>query len=130
MKGGAVLKKIPKGVWVLGIVSMLMGISSEMIHSILPLFMFTSLGMSAFAVGMIEGLAEATALIVKVFSGVLSDYIGKRKGLTVLGYGLGAFSKPFFALTSLGWVVLGARLMDRVGKGYAARRVTPSWPPA
>lgn len=117
MKSGSVLRKIPKGVWVLGIVSMLMDISSEMIHSILPLFMVTSLGMSALAVGMIEGLAEATALIVKVFSGVLSDYIGKRKGLTVLGYALGAFSKPFFALTSLGWVVLGARIMDRVGKG-------------
>ena len=96
---------------------MLMDISSEMIHSILPLFMVTALGMSAFAVGMIEGLAEATALIVRIFSGALSDYIGKRKGLAVVGYALGALSKPFFALTTLGWVVLGARLMDRIGKG-------------
>ncbi len=117
MKGGGVLRQIPKGVWVLGLVSMLMDISSEMIHSILPLFMVTSLGMSALAVGVIEGLAEATALAAKVFSGVLSDYMGKRKSLTVLGYALGALSKPFFALTSLGCVVLGARLMDRVGKG-------------
>jgi MFS family permease len=96
---------------------MLMDLSSEMIHSILPLFMVTTLGMSALAVGMIEGLAEATALIVRIFSGALSDYMGKRKGLTVVGYALGAFSKPFFALTTLGWVVLGARLVDRVGKG-------------
>ncbi len=117
MKSASVLRRIPKGVWILGLVSMLMDISSEMIHSILPLFMVTTLGMSAFAVGLIEGLAESVALMVKIFSGVLSDYIGKRKGLTVFGYALGAFSKPFFALTALGWVVLGARLMDRVGKG-------------
>ncbi len=110
-------RRIPKEVWILGLVSMLMDISSEMIHSILPLFMVTSLGMSALAVGLIEGLAEATAQIVKVFSGVLSDYTGKRKGLTVFGYALGAFSKPFFAVTSMGSVVLGARLVDRVGKG-------------
>ncbi|MDR2880707.1 MAG: MFS transporter [Azoarcus sp.] len=111
------LRNIPKGVWVLGLVSMLMDISSEMIHSLLPLFMVTTLGMSALAVGLIEGLAESVALMIKVFSGVLSDYIGKRKGLTVFGYALSAFSKPFFALTTLGSVVLGARLMDRVGKG-------------
>ncbi len=111
------LRSIPKGVWVLGLVSMLMDISSEMIHSILPLFMVASLGMSALAVGVIEGMAEALALVMRVFSGVLSDWIGKRKGLTVLGYALGAFSKPFFALTTQGWVVLGARLVDRVGKG-------------
>jgi MFS family permease len=117
MKNDSVLRSIPKGVWILGLVSMLMDISSEMIHSILPLFMVTTLGMSAFAVGFIEGLAESTAQVVKVFSGALSDYIGKRKGLTVFGYALGALSKPFFALTSLGWVVLGARLMDRFGKG-------------
>lgn len=117
MKSGSVLRRIPKGVWILGFVSMLMDISSEMIHSILPLFMITTLGMSALTIGLIEGLAEATALIIKVFSGALSDYLGKRKALTVLGYSLGAFSKPFFALTSFGWGVLGARLMDRVGKG-------------
>ena len=96
---------------------MCMDISSEMIHSLLPLFMTGTLGMSALAVGLIEGLAEATALIVKVFSGALSDYIGKRKGLAVFGYALGALSKPFFAITSVGWVVLAARITDRVGKG-------------
>ena len=108
---------MPRGIWVLGFVSMLMDISSEMIHSLLPLFMVTTLGTSVAAVGLIEGLAESTALIVKVFSGTLSDYLGKRKGLAVLGYGLGALSKPLFAIsTSLSGVVT-ARLLDRVGKG-------------
>ena len=84
------LGQIPSGVWVLGFVSLLMDISSEMIHSLLPLFMVTTLGASALVVGLIEGLAEATALMVKVFSGVLSDYLGKRKGLALFGYALGA----------------------------------------
>ena len=109
--------RIPTGVWVLGLVSMLMDISSEMIHSLLPLFMMTTLGASALVIGLIEGLAEATALIVKVFSGVLSDYLGKRKGLALFGYALGALSKPLFALAPTIGVVLGARLIDRVGKG-------------
>ncbi|MDD1637935.1 MAG: MFS transporter, partial [Methylococcaceae bacterium] len=78
--------QIPAGIWILGFVSMLMDISSEMIHSLLPLFMVTTLGTSVFVVGIIEGLAQSTALIVKVFSGILSDYIGKRKGLAVFGY--------------------------------------------
>ena len=111
------LKKIPPGIWVLGFVSMLMDISSELIHSLLPVFMVTSLGISVFVVGLIEGAAEATALIVKVFSGALSDYFGKRKPLAVLGYGLGALSKPLFALATTANLVVGARLMDRVGKG-------------
>jgi MFS family permease len=109
--------KIPSGVWVLGFVSMLMDISSEMIHSLLPLFMVTTLGASALIVGLVEGLAESTALIVKVFSGVLSDYWGKRKGLAVFGYALGAFTKPLFALAPTAGIVLTARLIDRVGKG-------------
>src|SRR5690606_27322954 len=109
--------RIPTGVWVLGFVSMLMDISSEMIHSLLPLFMVTTLGASAFVVGLIEGMAEATALIVKVFSGMLSDCVGKRKWLAVLGYGLGAVTKPLFALAPGTGLVLTARLMDRVGKG-------------
>ena len=109
--------RIPTGVWVLGFVSMLMDISSEMIHSLLPLFMVTTLGASALIVGLIEGLAEATALIVKVFSGALSDYLGKRKGLALFGYALGALTKPLFALAPSVGVVLGARLLDRVGKG-------------
>ncbi len=109
--------RIPTGVWVLGFVSMLMDISSEMIHSLLALFMVTTLGASALLVGLIEGLAEATALIVKVFSGALSDYLGKRKGLALFGYALGALTKPLFALAPSVGVVLGARLLDRVGKG-------------
>jgi MFS family permease len=111
------LRAIPAGVWVLGFVSMLMDISSEMVHSLLPLFMVTVLGASALTIGLVEGLAEATALIVKVFSGVLSDYLGKRKGLAVFGYALGALTKPLFALAPTTGMVLTARLLDRVGKG-------------
>ena len=108
---------IPRGIWVLGFVSMLMDISSEMVHSLLPMFLVGSLGVSVLVVGLIEGLAEATALIVKVFSGTLSDYLGRRKGLAVLGYALGALSKPLFALSSGAGLVITARLLDRVGKG-------------
>jgi len=113
----SVLSKIPYGVWILGFVSMLMDISSEMIHSLLPLFMVGTLGASVFMVGLIEGLAEATALIVKVFSGALSDYLGKRKGLAVFGYALGAISKPVFAISPIIGIVFTARFMDRIGKG-------------
>ncbi len=110
-------KQIPASVVALGIVSLLMDISSELIHSLLPVFLVTSLGASAFLVGLIEGLAEATALFVKIFSGALSDYWGKRKPLTVLGYGLGAISKPFFALAPTAGFVFAARIADRIGKG-------------
>lgn len=96
---------------------MLMDISSEMIHSLLPLFMVGVLGASALTVGLIEGMAEATALIVKVFSGALSDYLGKRKGLALFGYALGALTKPLFAMAPTMGIVLTARLLDRVGKG-------------
>lgn len=111
------LRQIPSGVWVLGFVSLLMDISSEMIHSLLPLFMVTILGTSAMAVGLVEGLAESLALVVKVCSGTLSDYWGKRKGLAVFGYALGAFTKPLFAVASGMDLVLTARLLDRMGKG-------------
>jgi MFS family permease len=101
----------------LGFVSLFMDVSSELIHSLLPVFMVTGLGASALQVGIVEGIAESTALIVKVFSGAISDYIGKRKALAVFGYGLGAVSKPLFALAlSVNWV-LAARFMDRIGKG-------------
>jgi MFS family permease len=94
-----------------------MDVSSEMIHSLLPVFMVTGLGASALAVGIVEGVAEATALIVRVFSGTLSDYFGRRKPLAVVGYGLGALSKPLFAVAaSVGWVLV-ARFIDRIGKG-------------
>jgi MFS family permease len=96
---------------------MLADISSEMIHSLLPLFMVTVLGTSALTVGLIEGAAEATALIVKVFSGALSDYLGKRKLLAVLGYGLSALTKPLFAVATSAGMVMTARVVDRVGKG-------------
>ena len=101
----------------LGFVSLLMDLSSEMIHSLLPLFLVGSLGLSVFTVGLIEGIAEATALVTKVFSGVLSDHLRRRKGLAVLGYALGACSKPFFALAQGAGVVVAARFVDRVGKG-------------
>lgn len=110
-------RRIPAGIWVLGFVSMLMDISSEMIHGLLPMFMMTTLGASALLVGLLEGLAESTALIVKVFSGVLSDAIGRRKPLAVFGYGLGAATKPLFAIATGPALVFTARLLDRVGKG-------------
>jgi MFS family permease len=109
--------RIPGSIWALGFVSLLMDVSSELIHSLLPVFMFTVLGVSAFTIGLIEGAAEATALIVKVFSGAISDYWGKRKPLAILGYGLGAISKPLFALATGAGLVVAARLIDRVGKG-------------
>ena len=115
--GKEALARMPNGVWVLGFVSLLMDVSSEMIHSLLPLFMVTVLGASALTVGVIEGIAESTALLVKVFSGVLSDYLGKRKGLAVFGYALGALTKPMFALATGIGMVLTARFLDRIGKG-------------
>jgi len=110
-------KRIPASIWALGLVSMFMDISSEMIHCLLPLFLVGALGASTVVVGLIEGLAESTALIVKVFSGALSDYIGKRKGLAVFGYSLGALTKPLFAIAPTAGVVFMARILDRVGKG-------------
>ena len=111
------LRRIPGSVWALGLVSLLMDVSSELVHSLLPLFLVSSLGVSVFMVGLIEGVAEATALMVKVFSGVLSDYLKKRKVLAVIGYGLAAITKPAFALASGAGLVFGARIVDRIGKG-------------
>lgn len=108
---------IPRTVWTLGFVSMFMDISSEMIHSLLPVFMMGTLGASAALVGLIEGVGEATASISKVFSGWLSDRLGKRKILLIAGYGLGALSKPVFPLSITPFEVLGARFADRIGKG-------------
>jgi MFS family permease len=113
----APVAKIPAGIWVLGFVSMLADIASEMIHSLLPVFLVAVIGASAITVGVIEGVAEATALIVKVFSGTLSDYLGRRKVLAVIGYGLGGLSKPLFAIASTSGTVLTARFLDRIGKG-------------
>jgi MFS family permease len=110
-------REVPGGVWALGIVSMLMDISSEMIHALLPLYLVTVLGASMLTVGTIEGVAEALAMITKIFSGALSDYLGKRKLLAATGYGLAAFTKPVFPLApTIGWLV-AARFVDRIGKG-------------
>ena len=111
------LRDIPPGIWALGFVSLLMDISSEMIHALLPVYLVTVLATSMVTVGVIEGIAEATASIVKVFSGAISDWLGKRKLLAVIGYGLAAFTKPIFPLaSSVGWLV-AARFIDRIGKG-------------
>lgn len=111
------LRRIPRSIWAIGFVSMFMDISSEMIHALLPIYMVSVLGTSVLAVGIIEGIAEATASITKIFSGVLSDWLGKRKLLAVIGYGLAAFTKPVFPMAqSLDWLI-GARFVDRIGKG-------------
>ena len=108
---------LPRSIRALGFVSMFMDISSEIIHALLPVYLMSVLGASTLAVGFIEGIAEATANITKIFSGALSDWLGKRKLLTAIGYGVAAFTKPIFPLaSSVGWVV-AARFIDRVGKG-------------
>ncbi|WP_435259555.1 MFS transporter [Thioclava sp. FR2] len=109
--------RLPSAIWALGLVSLFMDVSSEMIHALLPLYMTASLGASALIVGVIEGIAEATAAVTKVFSGMLSDWIGRRKGLAVLGYGLAAVTKPIFPLGGTLFWVVAARFLDRVGKG-------------
>ncbi|HEX6587833.1 MAG TPA: MFS transporter [Longimicrobiales bacterium] len=111
------LRQIPRSVWALGFVSLFMDVSSEMIHSLLPIYLVSALGASALTVGFIEGIAEATANITKVFSGALSDWMRRRKRLAVIGYGLAAFTKPVFAIAQTIPPVVGARFLDRVGKG-------------
>lgn len=109
--------RIPRSIWVLGLVSLFMDVSSEMIHGLLPLYLVGVLGASALAVGWIEGIAEATASITKLFSGTLSDWLGRRKPLALGGYALAALAKPIFPLApTLGWVIT-ARFLDRIGKG-------------
>src|SRR5450631_1339991 len=110
-------RDVPKSVWALGFVSLLMDVSSELIHSLLPVFLVTVIGTSMAVVGLIEGVAEATAAITKVLSGALSDRIGKRKLLVGIGYGLAVITKPIFPLASTAWQVLAARFVDRIGKG-------------
>jgi len=108
---------LPRSVWALGLVSLCMDMSSEMIHGLLPVFLVGTLGVSAFTLGMIEGVAEATASISKIFSGVLSDRLGKRKPLILLGYGMAALTKPLFPLANSAITVFVARFIDRIGKG-------------
>lgn len=114
---GAVRSGIPRTIWALGFVSLFMDLSSEMVHSLLPVFMVTTLGASALTVGVIEGVAESTAMLIKVFSGAISDFMGRRKGLLLLGYGVAALSKPLFPLAHSVEVVFTARFLDRIGKG-------------
>jgi MFS family permease len=111
------LRAIPRSIWALGFVSMFMDLSSEMIHSLLPVFLVSTLHASALSVGLIEGIAEAATPITKIFSGTLSDYFGRRKFLTGLGYGLAAITKPLFPLAASVNSVLIARFLDRIGKG-------------
>ncbi|MBU2487496.1 MAG: MFS transporter [Alphaproteobacteria bacterium] len=111
------LYNIPPGIWALGFVSLLMDVSSELIHALLPVYLVTVMGASMVTVGVIEGIAEATASIVKVFSGAISDWLGKRKLLAAIGYGLAAFTKPVFPLAASLWWVVAARFVDRIGKG-------------
>lgn len=111
------LGSLPRGVLILGFVSLFMDVSSEMIHSLLPIFLVGVIGASALSVGIIEGVAEATALFTRIFSGAISDRIGRRKPLILLGYGLGALSKPLFPPASDVVTVLFARFVDRIGKG-------------
>ena len=108
---------VPRAVWVLGFVSLFMDLSSEIIHALLPLFLTTTLGVSVAVVGAIDGVAEATASITKVFSGYISDRMGKRRPLILIGYGMAALTKPLFALAGSAPLVLGARFADRIGKG-------------
>lgn len=111
------LRSIPRGIWALGFVSMFMDVSSEMIHSLLPVFLVSVLGASATALGLLEGLAEGTVNVVKIFSGALSDWLGKRKALALIGYGMAALTKPLFPLANSFSLVFVARLIDRIGKG-------------
>lgn len=110
-------REIPGSVWALGLVSLFMDLSSEMIHALLPLYLVSVLGVSTLTVGFIEGIAEATASITKIFSGAISDYIGRRKLVAAIGYGLAAFTKPVFPLASGIVSITAARFVDRVGKG-------------
>lgn len=109
--------RVPRTVWTLGFVSLFMDLSSELIHALLPIFLVSTMGMSVTALGALEGAAEATTMIVKVFSGPLSDWLGRRKGLLLVGYGLAALTKPLFPLATTPLLVAVARLVDRLGKG-------------
>src|SRR6516225_7459504 len=110
-------RNVPRSVWALGFVSMFMDISSEMIHSLLPVFVVSVLGVSVTALGLLEGVAEATVNIIKIFSGALSDWSGKRKPLALAGYGMAALTKPLFPIANSFSAVATARLLDRIGKG-------------
>jgi MFS family permease len=115
--GFSAIRAVPRSVVALGLVSLFMDISSEIIHSLLPVFLLTVLGASALSVGFIEGIAEAASQVTKLFAGAISDWIGKRKPLVLIGYGLSALTKPLFPLASGVGLVVAARFIDRIGKG-------------
>jgi len=114
------IRQLPRGVIALGFVSMFMDISSEMIHSLLPIYLITVLGVGTLSVGVIEGIAEATASMTKVFAGAISDWIGRRKPLVLIGYAMAALTKPLFPLAQGVGIVLLVRIVDRIGKGVRA----------
>ena len=116
-KSGRGLRGVPRNVWALGFVSMFMDISSEMIHSLLPMFLVAVLGVSATALGLLEGIAEGTIYVFKLVSGAVSDWLGKRKVLALIGYGIAALTKPLFPLAKSFGVIFAARMIDRAGKG-------------
>jgi len=111
------LNKIPKSIWTLGIISLFMDISSEVIRSLLPIYMVSILGASIIAIGIVEGISEATFLLIRIFSGILSDYLEKRKVISVIGYAISALSKPLFPLANSVSLILLASFFDRLGKG-------------
>ncbi|HUM49234.1 MAG TPA: MFS transporter, partial [Anaerolineaceae bacterium] len=116
-KGENALKELPRNLWVVSATSFLMDVSSEMVINILPLFLSSVLGVKTNIIGLIEGIAEATSSVLKVFSGWLSDKLKSRKALTVAGYAISALAKPFFYLASTWEAVAAIRWADRVGKG-------------
>ncbi|MBC7316476.1 MAG: MFS transporter, partial [Chloroflexi bacterium] len=111
------IRRLPRNVWAASLTSFFMDISSEMVINILPLFLANVLGVRTSVIGLIEGIAEATASLLKLFSGWLSDRLRARKWLAVAGYGLSALAKPFFLIANSWGTVLGARWADRIGKG-------------
>ena len=119
------LRLVPRTVIALGFVSLCMDTSSEIIHSLLPVFLVTVLGADGLSIGIIEGVAEATTAISRIFSGALSDWLGKRKLLVLIGYGLAAVTKPLFPLATGVGAVFIARFVDRIGKAFAVRPVMP-----
>ena len=114
---GGALAQLPRGIWALGLTSLLMDASSELVHALLPIYLTAVLGLGMVSLGLLEGLAEATSLVTKVFSGWLSDRLGHRKWLTVAGYALAALTKPAFPLAESAGPVFAARFVDRLGKG-------------
>lgn len=116
-QGAPRISRLSSGVWALGFVSLFMDLSSEMIHGLLPVFLVGTLGVSAAGLGLIEGLAESTAAITKIFSGVWSDRLGRRKPLAIVGYGMAAITKPLFPLADSVVTAFSARFIDRIGKG-------------